>query len=122
MQCTFIFSTPYSTVLTIDPLNAELNPICHLLAFLGAHHIFHVSRIRVNVSTYALSIKKIVQLINPSLYKNDVNYRCVCCSELRWGGGQLLVCFASAFIHVCGILYGTLYIMHEEVLKSEVTR
>ena len=26
-------------------LNAELNPICHLLALLGAHHILHVSRI-----------------------------------------------------------------------------
>ena len=31
-----------------DPLNAELNPICHLLALLGAHHILHVSRIRFN--------------------------------------------------------------------------
>ena len=30
-----------------NPLNAELNPICHLLALLGAHLIFHVSRIRV---------------------------------------------------------------------------
>ena len=32
----------------INPLNAELNPICHFLAVLGAHHILHVSRIRVN--------------------------------------------------------------------------
>jgi len=32
-----------------NPLNAELNPICHLLALLGAHHILHVSRIRVKV-------------------------------------------------------------------------
>jgi len=31
-------------------LNAELNPICHLLAILGAHHIFHVSRIRVKIN------------------------------------------------------------------------
>jgi hypothetical protein len=31
----------------INPLNAELNPICHLLALLGTHHILHVSRIRV---------------------------------------------------------------------------
>jgi hypothetical protein len=31
----------------INPLNAELNLICHLLALLGAHHILHVSRIRV---------------------------------------------------------------------------
>jgi len=32
----------------INPLNAELNPICHLLALLGAHHILHVGRKRVN--------------------------------------------------------------------------
>jgi hypothetical protein len=31
----------------INPLNAELNPTCHLLALLGAHHIFHVSGLRV---------------------------------------------------------------------------
>ena len=31
----------------INPLNATLNPICHLLVLLGAHHILHVSRIRV---------------------------------------------------------------------------
>jgi len=33
----------------INPLNAKLNPICHLLALLGAHHILDVGRIRVNV-------------------------------------------------------------------------
>ena len=32
-----------------NPLNAELNPICHLLALLGADHILHVRRIRVNL-------------------------------------------------------------------------
>ena len=31
----------------LNPLNAELNPICLLLALLGAHLILHVSRIRV---------------------------------------------------------------------------
>jgi hypothetical protein len=31
----------------LNPLNAELNSMCHLLA-LGAHHILHVGRIRVN--------------------------------------------------------------------------
>jgi len=31
----------------INPLNAELNPICHLLELLGAHHILHVGRIKV---------------------------------------------------------------------------
>ena len=32
---------------TTNPLNAELNPIRHLLALVGARHIVHVSRIRV---------------------------------------------------------------------------
>jgi len=30
-------------------LNAELNPICHLLALLGAHHILRISRIKVKL-------------------------------------------------------------------------
>jgi len=34
----------------LNPLNAELNSICHLLALLGVHHFLHVSRIRVNVN------------------------------------------------------------------------
>jgi len=33
----------------LNPLQAELNPICHLLALLGARHILHISRIRVKV-------------------------------------------------------------------------
>jgi len=39
----------------INPLNAELNPICHLLALLGAHHILHVSRIRVKHDSLAFT-------------------------------------------------------------------
>jgi len=31
----------------VNPLNAELNPTSHLLALLGAHHILHVSGVRV---------------------------------------------------------------------------
>jgi len=34
-----------------NPLNSQLNPICHLLALLEAHHILHVSRIRVKLYT-----------------------------------------------------------------------
>ena len=40
----------------INPLNAELNPICHLLALVGAHHILHVSRVRVNINVIAKSV------------------------------------------------------------------
>ena len=32
-----------------NPLNANLNPISHLLALVGAHHILHVSRVRVKI-------------------------------------------------------------------------
>ena len=38
----------------INPLNPELNPICYLLALLGAHHFFHVSRLRVKLLTFRL--------------------------------------------------------------------
>jgi len=41
-------------LLKINPLNPELNPICYLLALLGAHHFLHVSRIRVKLLTFRL--------------------------------------------------------------------
>jgi hypothetical protein len=44
----FLISNKYVAKL-INPLNVELNPICHLLALLGAHHFLHVNRIRVNL-------------------------------------------------------------------------
>jgi len=36
-------------MLYVNPLKAELNPVCHLLTLLGAHHILHISRIRFKV-------------------------------------------------------------------------
>jgi hypothetical protein len=44
-----------SDTLYFNPLNAELNPVCRLLALFGAHHILHVSRIRVNCFTNIIS-------------------------------------------------------------------
>jgi len=35
----------------INPLKPELNPICYLLALLGAHNFLHVSKIRVKLLT-----------------------------------------------------------------------
>ena len=43
-----------SVLSNFNPLNAELNPICNLLALLGAHHFLHVSRIRVKSLTLKL--------------------------------------------------------------------
>ena len=37
----------FPLLLVVNPLNAELNPISHLLALLGALHILHVSGVRV---------------------------------------------------------------------------
>jgi len=41
-------------LLSFNPLNAELNPICYLLALLGTHHFLYVSRIRVKLLTFRL--------------------------------------------------------------------
>jgi len=41
-DCIHYFSLEATELNTLD---AELNPICHLLTLLGAHHILHVSRI-----------------------------------------------------------------------------
>jgi len=46
MPCQYIISS-------FTPLNAELNPICYLLALLP-HHFLHVSRIRVKSLTIRL--------------------------------------------------------------------
>ena len=47
-------SFPVAVNNSINPLNPELNPICYLLALLGAHHFLHVSRIRVKLLTFRL--------------------------------------------------------------------
>jgi hypothetical protein len=49
-------------VFTFNPLNAELNPICHLLALLRAHHILHVSRFIFLFSYSSLHPPEIFQL------------------------------------------------------------
>ena len=41
-------------IILFNPLKPELNPICYLLALLGAHHFLHVSRIRVKLLTLRL--------------------------------------------------------------------
>ena len=37
----------YTQTVYLNPSNTELNPICHLLALLGAHHMHHVNRVGV---------------------------------------------------------------------------
>ena len=45
---------PHLRCRCLNPLYAELNPICHLLALVGARHIVHVSRLRVKQGTAIL--------------------------------------------------------------------
>ena len=47
VNISLISHTFYKTRL-FNPLNPKLNPICYLLALLGAQHILHVSGIGVN--------------------------------------------------------------------------
>jgi len=68
-KCTFFLSN-------FNPTNAELNPVCHLLALLGSHHILHVSRIRVNeTSVFSVDFRKIhfmkIRLVGAELFHVD---------------------------------------------------
>jgi hypothetical protein len=51
----------------LNPLNAKLNPICHLLALLGAHRILHVSGIRVKPGGDSVESKHVAFLCNKLL-------------------------------------------------------
>jgi len=51
-----------------NPLNTELNPICHLLALLGVHYFLHISRIRVK-QTASYSIVAFTE------FKNIINMK-----------------------------------------------
>jgi hypothetical protein len=63
----------------LNPLNPKLNPICCLLALLGAHHFLHVSRIRVKSLTLRLLMSYIyiyIYMDHPFLMFLDHIGRC----------------------------------------------
>jgi hypothetical protein len=47
LKITDVLNNVFRPQKNLNHLKAELHPICHLLALRGAHHILHVSRIRV---------------------------------------------------------------------------
>ena len=51
-----------------NPLNAELNPICHFLALVGAHHILHVSRVKVKAIFISIRFKFWMFVIHTFIY------------------------------------------------------
>ena len=52
-----------------NPLNAKLNPVCYLVALLGAHHFLHVSRIRVK----SLTLRLLMSYIYIHIYIYDIS-------------------------------------------------
>jgi hypothetical protein len=48
-----LYNPPILFMFRVVSLHAKLNTICHLLALLGAHHILHVSRIRVKLQLFS---------------------------------------------------------------------
>ena len=54
LKSTYRLAQSLYSIKIFNPLNAELNPICHLLALLGVQHFLHVSRIRVKSLTLRL--------------------------------------------------------------------
>ena len=58
VHCLVVWYLVNKALCLFSPLNAELNPICHLLSLLGAHHILYVS-IRVNTFKPEVSSDKI---------------------------------------------------------------
>jgi hypothetical protein len=59
---------------SFNPLNAELNPMCHLLALLGVHHFLHVSRIKVKSLTLRLLMSYIYIYIYIYIYGAPILY------------------------------------------------
>jgi hypothetical protein len=62
-----------------NPLNAKLNPICHLLVLLGAHPILYISRIRVkpNILLFMIIYYHVTCYKNSSdkIFSNVSNFR-----------------------------------------------
>ena len=63
-----LMSSCLQPITQINPLNPELNPICYLLALLGAHNFFHVSRIRVKSLTLRLLMSYVYIYIYTHIY------------------------------------------------------
>ena len=54
----------------LNPINAELNPICHLLALLEVHHILYVGSLRVKLIKVLMNVLFVVleALLKPWLF------------------------------------------------------
>jgi len=83
--------------LAFNPLNTELNQVCHLLALLGAHHILHVSRVRVKLVAFVTSLL-CDQEYNPFslLHFFCQQCSCICHQSVMWSRVQSI--FSASFL------------------------
>ena len=100
-----------------------LNPICHLLALLGAHHIFHISGLRVN-SCYSRScvcwaVCKLLFLIDCiGTYCTTGSHHSSLCLCSKYCAISVCVC-----VCVCVCIYIYIYIhTHNVTSCSCITR
>ena len=98
-------------LILLNPLNAKLNPICHLLALLEAHHIPNISRIRGNLITlirfgeeYRSWSSSLCSLFLHTLFVNTLS---LCCS--------LSVCETEFHTHMTQ--QGKITVMHILIIR-----
>jgi hypothetical protein len=100
---------------SINPLNANWNTICQLLALFGARHILHVSRIRVNANSE-------ICISHCSLYSSDQKYlthKCLdtSCGFFTWLRRTNLTKEFHCFTMHFNSLYIMVQLMHFFVMK-----
>ena len=71
---------------------AELNPICHLLALLGAHHFLHVSSIRVNLLLLWRTIWSDALTRHLKCCYYDALFEVMLIRRTIWNGATLMRC------------------------------
>jgi hypothetical protein len=71
---------------SFNPLNGKINPICHLLAVLGPHHILHFSRIKVNLVRNTGNKEPILRprCIGPGGVRNQILFYSILHSIVSW--------------------------------------
>jgi hypothetical protein len=100
-----------------NPSTAELNPICHLLALLGAHHILHICRIMVNDSPSRLVSAVVSDHSDVGDYDKikmeTFAYTAVLCTPLS----SEYIIFIY-FIFVSGLIFFNIYLVFFRFLPS----
>jgi hypothetical protein len=89
------------------PLNAELNPICHLLALLGTHHILHVSKVRVNVYKFVAAPVRRGKCLRNRIFGTDCT---------NWVLPSIIHCLESIYL----IFIGPCIVIHSHSTTNKM--